>query len=133
MRKKLSRTPTTAAPIAGDECFFSDKEKKQSKRRQLKRKRCRTPRYDLSALDLTNPNDVFSGHQLLAALGLWKPHYDGLFQFACAVSMARRLARTNPRGYLVRIVESGLWSANHYGPAGCDYAAAKAMMRELDA
>ena len=96
------------------------------------RRTSNTRRLDLSPFDLTNPNDIFSAHQMLAGRGLWPSDYEGLFKFAMASVMAARLATRNPAGYLKRIIDRCLWVEGLHGPAKGDEKAAKRILRALD-
>jgi hypothetical protein len=87
---------------------------------------------DLSAFDLTNPNDIFSAHQMLASVGLAEDGQDGLWKFIVAAVMARRLATQNPAGYLARIVQRGLGGDGLHGPAERDEKVARAILRGLN-
>ena len=88
--------------------------------------------FKLGCFDLRNPIDIYSAHQLVSNLGLWADGHEGLFQFAMAAVMARRLGSRNPHGYLARIVQRGLWGKGLHGPAERDERAAKEIMAELD-
>ena len=85
---------------------------------------------NLKPWNLANPNDLLSVHSILASTGLVGDHHDGLRLVVLASVMARRLAHRRPRAYFATILRQGFTT---FGPADIDHAAAKLILRELDA
>ena len=97
--------------------------KGRSERR--KPQRIRWP--DFTAIELDNPNDLFSAHQLLIGAGLAKEEYDSLRQTVLAAILARRLGSTSPTGYFVQTLKQGL----HHQVTDTDHEAAKQIIRTI--